>query len=169
MAVRDGGCAFPGCGTPSGVVRCPSYCSLERWWPNGSRQPDLVVRSSPPDDAPHGMAGWRSDRIGKTVFYPPMSIDPYQQRDRREQPTHSGVNRDNRIHQHRGRTMPRCWCTFTGQIPTPQIPAPQIPALRTRASVAEGDTTSIARNSPAYRGYSSTGRVLIALKIHDAA
>ena len=57
----------------------------------------------------------------------------------------------------------------SGQIPTPQIPAPQIPALRTRASVAEGDTTSIARNSPAYRGYSSTGRVLIALKIHDAA
>ena len=57
----------------------------------------------------------------------------------------------------------------TPQIPTPQIPAPQIPALRTRASVAEGDTTSIARNSPAYRGYSSTGRVLIALKIHDAA
>ena len=94
-----------------GVVRCPSYCSLERWWPNRSRQPDLVVRSSPPDDAPHGVAG--GDRTGSKDGVLSTDVDrSVSTADRREQPTHSGVNRDNRIHQHRGRTMPRCWCTF---------------------------------------------------------
>ncbi len=70
---------------------------------------------------------------------------------------------------------PRCWCTFLVRSqPLKSQPLksqpPQIPALRTRASVQKG---GIQRQSlvtaPAYRGYSSTGRVLIALKIHDAA
>ncbi len=51
-----------GCGTPSGWCDAPPYCSLERWRPNRSRQPDSVVRSPPPDTAPHRMAG--RDRAG---------------------------------------------------------------------------------------------------------
>ncbi len=95
LAVRDGGCAFPGgCGTPSGVVRCPSYCSLERWRPNRSRQSDLVVRSSPPDAAPHGVAG--GDRAGSEIGVLSTDVDrSVSTADRWEQPTDSGVNRHN--------------------------------------------------------------------------
>ena len=151
-----------------GVVRCPSYCSLERWWPNRSSTTWFccAVITTGRCTTPSGVS--RSARIGRRCsIHPCRSIrinsrsagtaHPQQPEPRQSNTSAPGTNHAPVL------------VHVSGQIPTPQIPAPQIPALRTRASVAEGDTTSIARNSPAYRGYSSTGRVLIALKIHDAA
>nr|WP_306461756.1 hypothetical protein [Rhodococcus sp. WS7] len=81
----------PGMRDSVGVVRCPSYRSLERWWPNRSRQSDLVVRSSPPDDAPHGVAG--GDRTGSKNSVLSTDVDrSVPAADRREQPTHSSLN-----------------------------------------------------------------------------
>jgi hypothetical protein len=94
LAVRDGGCAFPGCGTP------PGWCDahhIVHWNDGGPTDLDNLILLCGHHHRTLHHTQWRVE-IGpdrKSVFYPPMSIDPYQHPDRREQPTHSGVNRDN--------------------------------------------------------------------------
>ncbi|MER2208391.1 MAG: HNH endonuclease signature motif containing protein, partial [Rhodococcus sp. (in: high G+C Gram-positive bacteria)] len=78
LAVRDGGCAFPGCGTP------PGWCDahhIVHWNDGGPTDLDNLILLCGHHHRTLHHTQWRVE-IGpdrKTVFYPPMSIDPYQQ------------------------------------------------------------------------------------------
>ena len=78
LAVRDGGCAFPGCGTPSGW--CDAH-HIVHWGDGGPTDLDNLVLLCGHHHRTLHHTEWRVE-IGpdrKSVFYPPMSIDPYQQ------------------------------------------------------------------------------------------
>ncbi len=78
LAVRDGGCAFPGCGTPSGW--CDAH-HIVHWNDGGPTDLDNLILLCGHHHRTMHHTEWRVE-IGpdrKTVFYPPMSIDPYQQ------------------------------------------------------------------------------------------
>ncbi|MCW2297314.1 HNH endonuclease signature motif containing protein [Rhodococcus erythropolis] len=78
LAVRDGGCAFPGCGTPSGW--CDAH-HIVHWNDGGPTDLDNLILLCGHHHRTLHHTEWRVE-IGpdrKTVFYPPMSIDPYQQ------------------------------------------------------------------------------------------
>ncbi|UDF22621.1 HNH endonuclease signature motif containing protein, partial [Rhodococcus qingshengii] len=77
LAVRDGGCAFPGCGTPSGW--CDAH-HIVHWNDGGPTDLDNLVLLCGHHHRTLHHTEWRVE-IGpdrKTVFYPPMSIDPFQ-------------------------------------------------------------------------------------------
>ncbi|MFF1550333.1 DUF222 domain-containing protein [Rhodococcus erythropolis] len=77
LAVRDGGCAFPGCGTP------PGWCDahhIVHWNDGGPTDLDNLILWCGHHHRTLHHTQWRVE-IGpdrKSVFYPPMSIDPYQ-------------------------------------------------------------------------------------------
>ncbi|MDV8070308.1 DUF222 domain-containing protein [Rhodococcus sp. IEGM 1366] len=77
LTVRDGGCAFPGCGTP------PGWCDahhLIHWLDDGPTDLDNLILLCGHHHRMMHHTEWRVD-IGddrKTRFYPPMSVDPYQ-------------------------------------------------------------------------------------------
>ncbi|WP_069145610.1 HNH endonuclease signature motif containing protein [Rhodococcus erythropolis] len=78
LAVRDGGCAFPGCGTPSGW--CDAH-HIVHWNDGGPTDLDNLILLCGHHHRTLHHTEWRVE-IGpdrKTIFYPPMSIDPYQQ------------------------------------------------------------------------------------------
>ena len=78
LAVRDGGCAFPGCGTPSGW--CDAH-HIVHWNDGGPTDLDNLILLSGHHHRTLHHTEWRVE-IGpdrKSVFYPPMSVDPYQQ------------------------------------------------------------------------------------------
>ncbi|MBH5143178.1 HNH endonuclease signature motif containing protein [Rhodococcus erythropolis] len=78
LAVRDGGCAFPGCGTPSGW--CDAH-HIVHWGDGGPTDLDNLILLCGHHHRTMHHTEWRVE-IGpdrKSVFYPPMSIDPYQQ------------------------------------------------------------------------------------------
>ncbi len=86
LTVRDGGCAFPGCGAPS------SWCDghhVRHWADGGATGLDnLVLLCGPHHRATHH-AGWEiriGDR-GRPEFRPPRIVDP-QQRWRRAHDPH---------------------------------------------------------------------------------
>ena len=78
LAVRDGGCAFPGCGTPSGW--CDAH-HIVHWNDGGPTDLDNLILLCGHHHRTLHHTEWRVE-IGpdrKSVFYPPMSVDPYQQ------------------------------------------------------------------------------------------
>ncbi|MCD2152711.1 HNH endonuclease [Rhodococcus cerastii] len=78
LAVRDGGCAFPGCGTPSGW--CDAH-HIVHWNDGGPTDLDNLILLCGHHHRTMHHTEWRVE-IGpdrKSVFYPPMSVDPYQQ------------------------------------------------------------------------------------------
>ena len=67
LALRDGGCAFPGCERPAGMepshqghsrdgVRGAPREALVRWWADQRRRRSPALRPSSPQDPPHPMA-----------------------------------------------------------------------------------------------------------------
>ncbi|GAA3202442.1 hypothetical protein GCM10020255_107790 [Rhodococcus baikonurensis] len=83
LAVRDGGCAFPGCGTPSGW--CDAH-HIVHWNDGGPTDLDNLIL----------LCGHHHRTLHHTEWRLSADVDrPVSAPDRREQPTHSGVNRDN--------------------------------------------------------------------------
>ncbi|MCJ0904280.1 HNH endonuclease signature motif containing protein [Rhodococcus sp. ARC_M6] len=77
LTVRDGGCAFPGCGTP------PGWCDahhIVHWMDSGPTDFDNLILLCGHHHRLLHHTEWRVE-IGddrKTRFYPPMSVDPYR-------------------------------------------------------------------------------------------
>ncbi len=83
LAVRDGGCAFPGYGTPSGW--CDAH-HIVHWNDGGPTDLDNLIL----------LCGHHHRTLHHTEWRLSADVDrPVSAPDRREQPTHSGVNRDN--------------------------------------------------------------------------